>query len=185
MIVNSLILQQDALVIRKFNETDIPNKIKWINDPANNQYLHYDLPLEFNKTQQWFHAICDIVTRYDAVIEYENTPIGLIGLLNIDSKNLKTELYICMGEKEYTRKGIAKKACKLLIQHVFKTLKLNKIYLYTEEENIRAQKLFESVGMKKEGLVVEDIISNGRIINRYIYGITKNDYEKTFPHNYS
>ena len=40
--------------IRKFNENDIHNKIKWINDSKNNKYLHYDLPLEYDKTLKWF-----------------------------------------------------------------------------------------------------------------------------------
>ena len=33
------------VTIRKFEEKDIANKIKWINDERNNRFLHYDLPL--------------------------------------------------------------------------------------------------------------------------------------------
>ena len=49
--------------IRKFEEADVRYKVDWINDPANNRYLHYDLPLEYEKTLNWFHANKDRTDR--------------------------------------------------------------------------------------------------------------------------
>ncbi len=34
------------ITLRKFIREDIPLKIRWINDPANNRFLHYNLPLK-------------------------------------------------------------------------------------------------------------------------------------------
>lgn len=42
------------VTIRKFEAKDIPLKVQWINDPFNNKYLHYNLPLDEDKTFQWF-----------------------------------------------------------------------------------------------------------------------------------
>ena len=67
--------------IRKFEESDIPNKVKWINDPRNNTYLHYELPLEIKKTEKWFEANKNRTDRYDAIILCDEIPVGLIGLL--------------------------------------------------------------------------------------------------------
>ena len=53
------------ITIRKFERSDIANKVKWINDPANNRYLHYDLPLEIEKTEDWFDRNRDRTDRYD------------------------------------------------------------------------------------------------------------------------
>jgi diamine N-acetyltransferase len=58
------------------------------------------------------------------------------------------------------------------------TYNLNKIYLYTEVENIAAQKLFEKVGFKKEGLLREDLIYKGRKIDRFVYGLIVEEYIK-------
>ena len=55
--------------IRKFEEADIPNKVKWINDPRNNVFLHYSLPLEEEKTRIWFEKNRHRIDRYDAIIE--------------------------------------------------------------------------------------------------------------------
>lgn len=162
--------------IRKFREEDIANKIKWINDPLNNTFLHYDLPLVYEKTVVWFQNNKNRTDRYDAVIEVDGFSVGLIGLLGIDEKNSKAEFYITLGEQEYKGKGIASIASKILLEYAFEKLNLNKVYLYTEKNNILAQKLFEKIGFQKEGLLKEDLIYNKRKVDRFFYGITKNEY---------
>lgn len=167
------------VTLRKFEERDIENKVEWINNPQNNRYLHYDLPLEVEKTRAWYARIKDLDNRYDAVIECDGVPCGLVGLLSIDRKNSKAEFYISMGEPSFKGKGIATQASKLLLSYAFETLNLNRVYLYTEKENYIAQKLFERIGFVKEGLIVNDICMNGRFIDRYAYGILKSDFGKT------
>lgn len=161
---------------RKFCAQDIDNKVKWINDPDNNQYLHYDLPLEYNKTLNWFNNIKDRTDRFDAIIEVDGNPVGLIGILGIDLKNSKAEYYVAMGEKGYKGKGIATNVSWLFLDFVFTQLGLNKIYLYTEKDNIPAQKLFEKIGFQREGLLIEDLIYNNKRIDRYVYGITAEQF---------
>lgn len=165
------------VTIRKFERNDIPKKVEWINNPENNQFLHYDIPLEVGKTEIWFENNKDRNDRYDAVIEADGVPCGTIGLLSIDKKNKKAEFYIAMGEATLKGKGIATEASKLILSYGFETLNLNRIYLYTEVENIAAQGLFEKIGFLKEGCIKEDIFSRGRYVDRFIYGVCKRGYE--------
>ena len=171
-------MQEDRITIRKFEEHDIDNKIKWINDSNNNKFLHYDLPLEYEKTLNWFNKNKNNENRYDAIIEFNDIPVGVIGLLNIDYKNKKAEYYITMGEHQYKGKGIAYQSSKELLKYAFNELKLNKIYLYTEVENIIAQKLFDKLGFIKEGTLKEDLIINNEKKDRYIYAIFRNEWNK-------
>lgn len=166
------------ITIRSFQKEDIPYKVKWINDEENNQYLHYDLPLREDKTRLWFETLHDRVDRVDFTITYNTQPVGLIGLLNIDQKNKKAEYYICLGEQEFKGKGIANIATDLLIRESKIRYGLQKIYLYTEVDNIRAQHFFEKIGFKKEGLLKNDLIYNGRNIDRYAYGLDVKSYLK-------
>ena len=162
--------------IRKFDERDIPYKVKWINNEKNNKYLHYDLPLREDKTLVWFRNIKDRTDRVDFTINYNDEPTGLIGLLNIDRKNKKAEYYICLGEEKFKGKGIAYTASKILIDYAYNELDLNKLYLYTETSNNSAQRLFEKIGFEKEGLLRNDLFHNGKKVDRYIYGIILEDY---------
>ncbi len=163
--------------IRKFEESDISNKVKWLNDHANNRYLHYEFPLVEENTRVWFSRIKDKTDRYDAVIEYDGVPVGVIGLLGIDDD--KAEYYITMGEKEYTGKGIAKKATILLLEYAFMELGLSEVYLYTEVENISAQKLFERCGFIRGDIAKNSAVNRGKPVDRYFYSITVSEWRKS------
>lgn len=162
--------------IRKFEKRDIPNKVKWINDPANNAFLHYDLPLEVGKTEAWFEKNKDRTDRYDAVIEVDGTPVGLIGLLSVDHTNKKAEYYVTLGEREYLGTGVAGRALSMMIEFAFTEMGLNRVYFYTEVDNVAAAKSCERMGFRREGLLKNDLFSKGRFVDRYVYGITKKDF---------
>ena len=161
-------LNDGIISLREFREDDIPNKIRWINNPENNQFLHYDIPLEFDKTLKWFKSKNNEI-RLDLVIEYDNVPVGLIGLLGIDRSNNKAEYYICMGEEQYKGRGVATKASEMLVEYGFKQLGLNKIYLNVDAENIVACRLYEKLGFVCEGYFKKDMIHRGSYIDRKRY----------------
>lgn len=165
-----------TVTIRPFEKEDIPKKVEWINNPENNQFLHYDIPLEIGRTEQWFENIKGRTDRFDATIVVDGVPCGTIGLLEIDYKNSKAEYYIAMGEVSLKEKGVSTQASRLILRYAFQELGLNKVYLYTETENIPAQKLFEKLGFVKEGCLKADIFSKGRFADRYVYGICKESF---------
>lgn len=165
------------ITIRDFCENDIDNKIKWINDDRINKFLHYDIPLIKEKTKTWFNNVKNLKNRYDAIIEADGNPVGLIGLLAIDDKNRKAEYYICIGEIEYMGKGIARRASEILLNIAFEKYHLNKVYLFTEINNINAQKLFKKLGFKQEGILKSDLIYNGKEVDRVVMGMLFIDYK--------
>ncbi len=164
------------ITLRTFEEKDIPDKVRWINDPLNNRYLHYDLPLEEEKTRAWFAKNKGREDRWDAVIEADGEPCGLIGLLGIDRKNRKAEYYIAMGEQARKGQGVATKATWLLLERAFGEMELNRVYLFTEAGNTAAQKLFEKAGFAREGLLKDDLYSRGQYVDRVAYGMTKEQF---------
>lgn len=144
------------VLLREFEETDIAKKVEWINEPENNRFLHYDLPLQFDRTLEWFRKK-DNTKRLDCVIEYEGTPVGLIGLLNIDRVHSKAEYYITIGEPRLKHRGIATKATKAIIDYAFASLKLHKVYLTVDAKNKAAIGLYEKSGFRQEGYFVDDL----------------------------
>lgn len=160
--------------IRKFTFEDIPLKIEWINNPENNQYLHYELPLEYEKTCNWFKKNRERRDRYDAVIEADGKPVGLIGLLSIDGKS--AEYYVSMGDPAYKGRGVASDASECLLEYAFRTLKLEQVYLYTETGNLAAQKLFARIGFRENGILKKDAVNRGKPVDRYIYVMDKKEY---------
>ena len=170
-----IVAQYQDVVLREFEETDIPKKIEWINNPENNQYLHYDLPLEVEKTTRWFKNK-DNSKRIDCIIEYNGMPVGLIGLLQIDRENQKAEYYITIGENGFKHRGIATKATNAIIACAFEELRLHKVYLTVDANNEKAIRLYEKVGFKQEGYFVEDFFCKNvnELVDRVRYAIINN-----------
>ena len=150
-----IVCQYMDVVLREFEESDVPKKVEWINNPENNRFLHYELPLKVDKTVEWFRNK-DNTKRLDCVIEHECVPVGLIGLMKIDRKNLNAEYYIALGEKSHKQKGVATKATKAILEYAFTVLKLRKVYLTVDLNNERAIHLYEKVGFKQEGYFADD-----------------------------
>lgn len=171
----AMYIKNNRITIRDFKESDIDYKVMWINNPDNNKYLHYDLPLESEKTRSWFKAR-NTKNRADCVIEYDFIPVGLIGLLNIDYENEKAEFYISMGDTAYKRRGIASYATKMILQYAFEEMKLNKVYLNVDKDNVAARKLYEKTGFQCEGHFVKDMRHRGVFIDRMRYAVLKENF---------
>lgn len=162
------------VTLRKFEFEDIPNKVRWINDPLVNKYLHYDLPMRVDKTEKWFLANKNRDDRYDAVILVDGQPVGLIGLLSINYDTREAEYYISIGETEWFGKGIATKAVAELLDYAFYDLALNRINISIESENISSIRL-----NLKYGFVRDDSLSDGSP-NKIFYKLDRVDYQKKF-----
>ena len=162
--------------LRKFSEADIEKKVEWINDSENNAFLHYNLPLNFEDTRKWFLQNKNNKSRCDMTILYDNIPVGVIGIINIKDK--KGEYYITLGDNNYRRKGISFDATKLILEIAFTKLNLEKVWLCVDEENIPAVKLYEKAGFKLEGTLRKDIYFKGKMINRLMYGLLKEEWEQ-------
>ena len=170
--------------IRPLSKEDLTYKIKWYNDPRINKYLHYEKPFTYNTTLEWFEKIKNDETRFENVIEYRETneyiPVGIIGLFSIDYKNKKAGIYITIGDINFQRKGIAYNAMVKFMKYCFQKYGLQKIYLYTDVENVVAQNLYKKVGFTKEGVLRRELFFKGRYIDRLYYGILREEFENKY-----
>ena len=167
------------IVVRRFCERDIPDKVRWINDPDVNRFLHYDLPLTEEGTRRWYERIRRAADRFDGVILADGVPCGLVGLLRIDPAGRDAEFYIAIGEAGFRRKDVAFTASRQLLDHAFGKLGLTRVYLFTEAGNLPAQRLFGKLGFVREGLRKNDVRANGRSADRYQYGLSADRYKES------
>lgn len=167
-------LDLSLVALRDFELEDVKKKVEWINNPLNNVFLHYNIPLNIEDTERWFYSKAD--NRRDCIIEYEGIPVGLIGLLNIDEDNKEAEYYISLGEKDYKGKGIARKATELILNYAFNSLDLKTVYLNVDAENIKAVNLYSRVGFSQEEYYKDAMFARGKMIDRIRFSITKDSF---------
>lgn len=173
-----------SISLRKFSRDDIPYKVQWINNPANNRFLHYDLPLREDATCQWFERVKDFETRLDLTLLQDGIPVGILGLLQIDRKKRSAELYITIGEPSCKGKGLAGEAIRQLLQIAYGELGLHRVYLLTETENHAAVRAYEKFGFVREGCLRDELLDrDDRFISRYVYSMLKEEFEEQYGKN--
>lgn len=164
------------VTLRVFTEADVPLKVKWINDPRNNRFLHYNLPLEEEATRNWFRGLRGRTDRVDLTILLEGRPVGIIGLLGMDGHS--AELYITVGE-DCKGQGIAGKAMEQLLRLGF-SWGLHRIYLKTETENLGAVRAYEKAGFTLEGCLRDELRTPHGYASRYLYAMLKEEFEERY-----
>jgi RimJ/RimL family protein N-acetyltransferase len=89
------------------------------------------------------------VNRYPLAIEtLDGNHIGNCTCYDIDEKNVEAQLGIIIGNRDYWDKGYGADAVNTMVDHVFRTTKLNRLYLKTLEWNLRAQRCFAKCGFE-------------------------------------
>jgi len=82
--------------------------------------------------------------RYRFAIEtIDGRHIGNCMYYDIDEDKGQAELGIMLGDRDYWDQGYGTDAVTTLVDHMFSTMRLVKIYLNTLKWNIRAQRCFE------------------------------------------
>lgn len=85
-------------------------------------------------------------TRRWAIVNGDGRHIGNCMIYAIDNHRHQTELGILIGDRDYWAKGYGADAIDALLEHVFTTTDIERVYLHTLEWNIRAQKCFAKCG---------------------------------------
>ena len=81
-----------------------------------------------------------------------------------------------IGDKRNYDKGYGTEATKLMLNHAFNNLNLNRIYLKVLEDNPRAIKIYDKCGFKKEGVLRSAVYKNGSYKNLIIMSILKEEF---------
>jgi len=72
--------------------------------------------------------------------------IGNSMFYNIDMHKKEAELGIMIGNRDYWDNGYGTDAIAAMVDHMFKTMDIDRIYLNTLEWNLRAQRCFSKCG---------------------------------------
>ena len=160
----------DKLRLRAVERSDLRRFVEWLNDPEVREGLLLHLPLSMAEEEKWFE---DMIKRpaveHPMVIEIRQDEswvmIGNCGIHNIDWRLRSAEVGIFIGEKGYWDQGYGTEAMRVLLDHSFNTLNLNRIALQVYEDNPRAVRAYEKAGFVHEGRERQGMYKNGRYVD--------------------
>jgi len=112
---------------------------------------------------------------FQAGIWHEGNPVGVIGYHGIDWANRVTSIGYWIGY-EFQGRGIATKACRALVDHAFKELKLNRVEVACATENKKSQGIPERLGFKQEGVARDAEWLYDHYVDHILYATLAKDW---------
>lgn len=167
-----------------FSEEHIKERVDWINNPRIHTSMFFDLPASIENTVKWFNNNKGNSSRIDFSFVNDNEElVAMGGFTGIHQEHKNAEFYV-MVHPEMQGKGIGKKASLWMYNYAFSVLNLHKIYLYTNDDNVAAYKIYENAGFKLEGVLREHKWKNNVFQNRRFYGLLKSEWKDLEWHKY-
>lgn len=163
------------MIARRLKLEDLQLRVNWMNHPHVYSSMHFAVPVIMENTIKWFENNIGNKKRADLTFIENGEIVAFGGLTEINRETNKAELYIFVNP-EAQQKGIGTRATKKLCRYGFDELRLEKIYLLTNEDNVAAQRVYLKCGFVLEGKLRNEYInSEGRLMCRMYYGLLKGE----------
>ena len=175
--VNFTNIERKRMEIRRLTLEDLPTRVEWMNNPAIYESMHFELPITLEKTIQWYNNSISNSKRIDMVVVDAGEIIAFCGITSIEPTIKKGESYTFVHPQKKGC-GIGRIARTLLLDYVFGEIGLNKVYCYTNEDNMRSCRLSEKLGFTLEGRHRKEFLtSDGMWKDRLYYGLLKEEWK--------
>lgn len=104
--------------------------------------------------------------------------IGALIVTKMDWHNRSAELGAAMGDDDFRHRGYFKEAARMLLDHLFYQVGLNKIWGATKETNTNVLGLGQRYEAAREGHLPNWEFYRGRLIRGVVFSVTREDYDR-------
>lgn len=168
--------------LRKLTIDDIPYMIEWMSDEKLTEHLktnfmdyaNYDSQKKFIENAINEHNINFAIADYES-----NEYLGSISLKDINYENKEAEYAICI-RRCAQGKGIAEDATNEILLYAFSVLKLERLFLYVQTRNERANGFYHKYGFDFDGTKKKSMEIKGEMCDINWYSITKEKFFELF-----
>ncbi len=172
--------------LRAAEKGDIPDFLRWINDPEVTENLLLVYPMSHVEEENWFEnmmksdpvshvMVIDIPTENNA---HPWRAIGTCQLHNVNWRVGSAEIGIMIGEKSFWNQGYGTETMKRLLKHGFESLNFHRMWLRVYERNARGIRAYEKAGFKHEGTFREAEYANGAYFNVDIMSVLRHEWQQ-------
>ena len=171
-IINDIVME-----IRKLEKEDLETRVLWMNNPKIYSSMHFEIPILFNKTIQWYENNVGNDNRFDVTLLEDGVIVAFGGFTSINREIGKAETYL-FADPFHLHVGIGTQAKKLICNFGFEQLGLNKLYFITNEDNFASIRVNEKCGFKLEGRLRQEYVRGDKRLDRLYFGLLREEWEK-------
>lgn len=161
---------------RPLGREDAAQVLAWRNSPDVAAYMYTDHAISQAEHDLWLEAALTKDDRCYWIIEADGAGVGLANLARIDPVVRRCELGHYLADPTVRGKGVGAGVEYIILQHVFETLKLNKLWCEVLIENEGAWRLHESFGFRREAHFRDHVCKGGRFRDVIGLGVLAKDW---------
>jgi UDP-4-amino-4,6-dideoxy-N-acetyl-beta-L-altrosamine N-acetyltransferase len=150
----------------------------WRTSKEVTQHMYTDPNPTKDEQVRWYESLKSNKSVMYKIICYDDTPIGMVYLTNIDYNSKHCEWGIYIGDLKYQSRGAGALATYKLINYVFYELGMNKLMSMVLTTNSSSIKLTESFGFCRNAYYKEHCYKNGEFIDMIGFSMLKRDWVK-------
>lgn len=174
-------LSSERLTVRRFQDSDLTAFLAYRNDPAVSRYQNWEAlsapraqallqeqrHLEPGTPGPWFH--------FALALKASGQLVGDCGLqvLLQDARQAQVTLSLA---PVYQGAGLATEALTTVLDFAFINLDLHRVIAVVDSENSGPVRLFERVGMRREGHFVKNVWFKGRWADEYLFALLQAEW---------
>ena len=122
----------------------------WLNDTEINRYIKKMPRQTVGSCKDYVRSYMDTSKKaLIGIFTKDYLHIGNITLTDINKRDKKACIGVCIGRKEYHSKGFGKEAVKHIINYCFNDIDLWDVEAYIDKDNRASLNLFTGLGFKK------------------------------------
>lgn len=131
------------------------------NDPEVLKNLTDPRPITLEHHLTWWNNVKNNPRQLRLIFTVDDVPVGLTKFYNIDETNKNLVLGADI-HKSFRGKGYAKHMWIEMLNVCFHGMKMHRVSLTTAEYNIVAHRVYENLGFKVEGKMIQSLLRDGK-----------------------
>ena len=172
-------LEGSLVVLRRHVPENVTAFQRWYSDPEVARLARYqDAPMRSDEIDRFFQLRALGHESLTMAIHERvgDRLIGSCAFSQVDGENGSAMYHITIGEKDAWGRGLGTEATRLMLDHAFDTLELNRVGLSVFSFNTRAIRAYEKVGFRHEGRLREAIRRDGSFWDEIQMGILREEW---------
>jgi RimJ/RimL family protein N-acetyltransferase len=174
-------LAGDLVVLRRHVPGNVAAFRRWYADPEITRLARYQqTPMRVEEIDRFFEArVVGPEALAMAVHERAtNRLVGTCAFSQLDGENGSALYHITIGESDVWGRGYGTEATRLMLDHAFGTLAIQRIGLFVFEFNERAIRAYRRCGFMVEGRSRESVWRDGRWWDELAMSVLESDWRR-------
>jgi RimJ/RimL family protein N-acetyltransferase len=169
----------ELVYLRPLQADDAELFAEWLNDTRVTRTLRARGPITVEAEREWIARVSADPSEFVCalVLRKGDRLIGSAGLHAIDWQARSASFGIKIGIPAMWGRGYGTEATRLVTDHAFRTLNLNRVGLQVHAGNVAGRRAYEKAGYRVEGIQREAVYREGRFGDLVLMAVLRSQWE--------